>query len=83
MFYDKIVVDGIEFFSTKCDIYGNPRYIVHCNSLAATYSEAVAVAKQLGYKKYRGKYFGGGFVFSSYNLVEDAARIRAAYPRES
>ena len=45
MFYDKIVVDGIEFFSTKSDNYGNPRYIVHCSSLGKIYSEAEAVAR--------------------------------------
>lgn len=62
----------IELYHTKCDIYGNPRVIVHFLtfvkpeesnlSIEAQYRIAHKRAKSLGFRKYKGYDFGGGFV---------------------
>ena len=56
-------------------INGNPRYVIHFLSIADNYQDAINIAKQIGGKKYRAKWFGGGIVFSSYNIKEDLKRI--------
>lgn len=72
----KMNVDGIEFYRINNDISGNPRYVFHWMSLADTYADARALAKTLGAQVYRGKWYGGGLVFTSYNLKTDARNIR-------
>ena len=67
----------IELFKVKCDVYGNPRVVVHFinllkdeelkGGLAEAYKIAHKRANALGGKVYRGRDFGGGFVFQSYN----------------
>ena len=67
------------------DIYGNPRYVCHFSELEtpaddelgtmARYDAAVARAKTVGGRRYRGRDFGGGIVFTSYNLKETEAAI--------
>ncbi len=73
----------IEFTQVKSDIYGNPRYVVHylnfivesdCCRLSC-YDLAFERAKTLGFKKYTGKDYGGGFVIQSCNIQEDEKRI--------
>ena len=68
----------------KNDVYGNPRVIVHFSDLLTDkenndmsieegYNLAHKRALKLGGKIYRGKDFGGGFVFQCYyerQLVE-------------
>ena len=65
----------------KNDVYGNPRVIVHFSSLLtdkennelsidAAYNLAHKRALKLGGKIYRGKDFGGGFVFQCYSERE-------------
>lgn len=60
------------------DLYGNPRVIVHFSSLLTDkeyndmsisegYNLAHKRALKLGGKIYRGKDFGGGFVFQCWN----------------
>lgn len=39
------------------------------------YDEAVYKARKIGGKKYRGKDFGGGIVFQSYNIKETEKQI--------
>ena len=67
-----------DLYRVKHDMYGNPRVVVHFLNLIsnkesdkltldAKYSLAYLRALKLGGKKYRGKDFGGGFVFQSYN----------------
>lgn len=69
-------------------MYGNPRYIVHFLdflsideahrlSIDEGYALAHKRAKSIGFYKYRGKNFGGGFVGSSYSIQEDARHIVA------
>jgi len=67
------------FKRTNNDVNGNPRYIIHfLNLLTSKEQEGLTIsqryiiatnkAKQFGGKKYRGKDYGGGLVFQSYNL---------------
>ena len=89
---------GIRYWRVDSDIYGNPRYIVHYISISserdgegATDARArvdarfSAAMNRVGGKRYRGKWFGGGIVFQSYDgdrgvgewldtLAEEAAR---------
>jgi len=71
-----------EFYSVKNDVNGNPRYVTHylafLNSSECgvdSYALAKKRANKLGFKVYRGKDFGGGFVTVSYNLENDIERI--------
>lgn len=54
------------------DANGNPRYIVPYYTLGlTTYPERTPKSlTKLGLSKYRGREFGGGYVFQSYNLSE-------------
>jgi len=58
----------ITFHRTTNDVNGNPRYIVHFLAFASDYNEALALARKVGARVYRGKSFGGGFVLQSYSL---------------
>lgn len=62
--------NGLEIavYRTTNDMYGNPRYIVHYLSLGL--NDYVSIK---GLSKYRGKRFGGGYVFQSY-CVEDTVQ---------
>ena len=78
----------IEFTRVNNDVYGNPRYVTHFFSLLkgdeqtlSNYNLAVKRANKLGGKKYRGKDFGGGIVFQSYDL--DGLRKRICLMLES
>lgn len=75
------MVQQQDFTRTNNDINGNPRYILHFLNLLTqeesnTYTlnimekKMIAVnrAKKIGGKVYRGKDYGGGIVFQSYNL---------------
>ena len=50
------------------DVYGNPRYVIHFLDVAGTYEEALKLSRKIGGRKYTAKWYGGGIVFSSYNL---------------
>jgi len=65
----------IKFKRVNNDVYGNPRYVCHFFALLReeekslnNYSLACNRAHKIGGKKYRGKDYGGGIVFQSYNL---------------
>jgi hypothetical protein len=71
-----------EFFRVSNDSNGHPRYVTHYlafledNELGVgDYDIAKKRAQKLGFKVYRGKDFGGGFVTSSFNLENDIERI--------
>lgn len=70
-----------EYTRVNSDMYGNPRYVVHYLAFLGEgeqgYDLAHARAKKLGGAKYRGKDFGGGFVFQSYNIPETLRQIVA------
>lgn len=61
---------SVELKRVDNDYYGNPRYVVHFLALDDDYNKAHAKAKRIGGKKYRAKWFGGGFVFQSYNTSD-------------
>ena len=72
------------FYSVKSDINGHPRYVTHYLAFLGdvecgvdSYALAKKRANKLGFKVYRGKDFGGGFVTVSYNLENDIERIIA------
>ena len=63
------------------DVNGNPRYVVHFLSLLndgesqglgvlESFDLALKKARKVGGKVYKGKDFGGGIVFQSYNITE-------------
>lgn len=58
---------------TRSDSNGNPRYVVHFLSLGLTEypNKTPKTISQLGLTKYRGKDFGGGYVFQSYSVEND------------
>ena len=67
---------GESFYRVNNDSNGNPRYVIHWGAFGADdYSEALSLAKSIGYKVYRGREFGGGFVTSSYSLENEAELI--------
>jgi len=69
-----------DFKCVRNDYYGNPRFVCsffkfiknsECGlSLDEQISLSTDRARELGGKKYRGKDFGGGFVFCSYNIQD-------------
>lgn len=62
------------------DSNGNPRYVLHFLSLDVKTEDYGRIA---GLTKYKAKWFGGGYVFQSYNIQEDLERayelVRAFY----
>ena len=72
------------------DANGNPRYIFPWMAIKTDYKgpahdilaqvrEAVNVARKYGGKKYRGKNYGGGIVFSFYDISEISDCIKPDY----
>jgi hypothetical protein len=84
----------IQLKRVTSDTYGNPRYVTHFTELltldefdsftsldgiSQAYALAIKKAKKIGGSKYRGKDFGGGIVFQSYNteeLIRDILAIK-------
>jgi hypothetical protein len=71
----------MEFKRINNDINGNPRFVVHFLGLLnegegeglrtlEKLDLALKKARKVGGKMYRGKDFGGGIVFQSYNIQE-------------
>jgi hypothetical protein len=70
---------GYDLFKVNNDINGNPRYVIHFLAFANEYDEAHVIAKSIGFQKYRGKDFGGGFVGQSYSVqgtAQDIIKVR-------
>ena len=57
------------------DVNGNPRYVIHFLHIADNFLDAKNIIREIGGKAYRGKDFGGGLVFSSYNVLSDLKQI--------
>ena len=55
---------------TTNDVNGNPRYIVSWLTLGLDSYEHTPETRRNGMRKYSGKAYGGGFVFSTYNLQD-------------
>jgi hypothetical protein len=60
------------FHKTTRDVNGNPRYIVSFLSLGLKTFAPTTETKKAGLKIYRGKSFGGGFIFESFNIQATA-----------
>ena len=66
---------GYQFHRANNSYDGNPRYVIHFLAFGSDYDNALELAKSLGFKRYRGRDFGGGFVVESYNLENTAEQI--------
>ena len=71
------------------DVNGNPRWVVSMHwildenegeglTILEKFELAVKKARKVGGKVYRGKDFGGGIVFQSYNILETLAKVKGA-----
>lgn len=71
----------MEFKRINNDINGNPRFVVHFLGLLnegegeglgvlESFDMALKKARKAGGKMYRGRDFGGGIVFQSYDIQE-------------
>jgi len=72
----KETISNIDFYRVNNDTNMNPRYVFHFLELDTDYNKAHKKALSIGAKIYRGKWFGGGFVIHSYNLIDTAKKIR-------
>lgn len=72
----------------KNDVNGNPRYVIHFLALLTKaekdaglrYEHAIAKAKKLiGGRKFHNKQYGGGIVFTSYNVRDELDVINAMH----
>ena len=66
---------GHNFYRVNNDVYGNPRYVIHWLAFGSDYDDAKKLANAQGFRVYRGRDFGGGFVCQSYNLENTAENI--------
>lgn len=70
------------FYRIDNDTNGNPRYVVHFLTLGielADYGKRTPKIKRSGLAVYRAKWFGGGYVFQSYNLKSDANELEKIF----
>ena len=76
----------IEVFRIDNCINGNPRYVVHflpfadglpdCQDIGSKYAAVCKLFNNAIHgRKYTAKWFGGGVVFSSYNISDDLTRV--------
>lgn len=67
---EMVVVNGepIPVCKVDYDVNGNARYVVHFVSLGIKSKDYGIIP---GLTKYRAKWYGGGYVFQSVNLVKD------------
>lgn len=66
---------GHAFYRVTNDMNGNPRYVIHFLAFSGDYDKARKLASSIGFRVYRGRDFGGGFVGQSYNLESTADQI--------
>ena len=63
----KVYGEEYQVFPIKNDVNGNRRYVVHFLAFDIPNYDEVS---RYGFRKYRGKWFGGGIVFQAVNLEE-------------
>jgi hypothetical protein len=80
----KVNNEEITVYKIDYDVNGNPRYVVHFLSLGIELKDYGRIA---GLKKYRAKWFGGGYVFQSYNVEKDVEyminQVKKYYDKKS
>jgi hypothetical protein len=79
-------LDEMEWKHIKNDINGNSRWVCHWMTfekkpdysltLSERYANAVALANQIGGRKFRNKDYGGGIVFQCYGPEEMLPHIQ-------
>ena len=69
------MITQADFTTIDNNSYGNPRFVIHFLNIPLDemefhlkYNSALYKCKALGGKKYHNKSYGGGIVFSTYNL---------------
>lgn len=62
------VKGNVTAFKVKNDVNGNPRWVIHFLDLFDSYENNERL--EHGLHKYRANWFGGGYVISSYNIVD-------------
>lgn len=65
----KTVNGTVQAFKVDNDVNGNPRWVIHYLDLFNSYDNSERF--KYGLKKYTAKWFGGGYVISSYNIEEE------------
>jgi hypothetical protein len=70
-----VTKQGIAVYKYTSDNNGNPRYIVHWLEIGLPDYVATAKTRKAGLRKIKCRAFGGGFIFSSYNIDESMKRI--------
>ena len=73
--YVKVNNDTISVYKVDNCSSGNPRYVVHFLALGLKEYKSTKKTRQAGLSIYKGKWFGGGFVFTSFNVESDLIRI--------
>ena len=81
----KNLEDYIKWTRVNNCINGNPRFVCHFLNFKPfnhdnknglfTFEDAVKIAKTLGGKRFHNKQYGGGILFSSYNLQRESESI--------
>lgn len=68
-----VKVLGQEILATRVnnDVNGNPRWVVHFSDLSLDLYHYQNLMHCFDLYKYRAKWFGGGVVFTSYNIERD------------
>ena len=82
----------LDLYRVDSDVNGNPRYVIHFTAvpfrdklpeeshLSFFNVHQYFAAKVLYGKKYRAKWFGGGVVFSTYNLKDTLRKAGIEIP---
>ena len=73
---------GYRIYRVTNDVNGNPRYVTTWMAFSDDYQSALKIARSEGFRVYRGKDFGGGFVAQSYNLESTVEGIIAIRKKE-
>ena len=68
--YNDILINNryVRCWKLDNDVNGNPRYLIHYRSIAESWEKALKISRKVGGRAYRGKWFAGGIVISTYNL---------------
>lgn len=62
--------EAYDLYRVNNDVNGNPRYVIHFLALGLKDYKSTKATRDAGLSIYRGKWFGGGFVFTSYNVQD-------------
>jgi len=66
---EPVQVKPDDFERVPHDVNGNPRFVVHFLQLGLHTYASTPQTRKAGLSLYRAKWYGGGFVVTSYNLA--------------